>query len=35
MRKGFDGLCGVVWQHLDKDLLRGDVFVFLNKRRSH
>ena len=34
MRKGFDSLCGVVKQHLAKDPLSGDVFVFLNKRRS-
>lgn len=35
MRKGFDGLCGHVRDGLQKDPLGGDVFVFLNKRRTH
>jgi transposase len=34
MRKGFDGLSGLVRDGLLKDPLSGDVFVFLNKRRS-
>jgi len=34
MRKGFDGLSGVVRQALNKDPLSGDVFIFLNKRRT-
>lgn len=34
MRKGFDGLSGVVRQGLNKDPLSGDVFIFLNRRRN-
>ena len=35
MRKGFDGLSGLVREGLMKDPLSGDVFIFFNKRRSH
>jgi transposase len=34
MRKSFDGLSGVVRQGLNKDPLSGDVFIFLNRRRT-
>lgn len=34
MRKGFDGLSGVVRQGLSKNPLSGDVFIFLNRRRN-
>jgi transposase len=34
MRKGFDGLSGLVRDSLQKDPLSGDVFVFFNKRRN-
>jgi transposase len=34
MRKGFDGLHGVVQEVLRQDPLSGDLFVFLNKRRD-
>lgn len=34
MRKGFNGLSGLVRQHLAHDLLSGDVFIFLNRRRD-
>lgn len=34
MRKGFDGLSGLVRQGLGKDPLSGDVFVFFNRRRN-
>ena len=34
MRKGFSGLSGLVRDHLEHDLLSGDVFLFLNKRRD-
>lgn len=34
MRKGFNGLSGLVREHLEHDLLSGDVFIFLNKRRD-
>ena len=35
MRKSFDGLCGVVRNNMRQDMLTGDVFIFLNKRRTH
>ncbi|MBK7410721.1 MAG: IS66 family insertion sequence element accessory protein TnpB [Saprospirales bacterium] len=35
MRKGFDGLSGVVRNDLDMNPLSGDVFIFLNRRRTH
>jgi transposase len=31
MRKSFDGLSGIVTQQLGKDVLSGDVFIFLGK----
>ncbi len=34
MRKGFNGLSGLVRNELDKDPLSGDVFVFVNRRRN-
>lgn len=34
MRKSFEGLSGIVSSALDANLLSGDVFVFLNKRRD-
>lgn len=34
MRKGFDGLSGIVRDELQKDPLSGEVFIFLNKRRN-
>lgn len=35
MRKGFNGLSGLVRRYLDGErLLSGDVFIFLNKRRD-
>lgn len=33
-RKSFDGLSGLVRNHLGKDPANGDVFIFLNKRRN-
>lgn len=35
MRNGFDGLAGIVRNYLAKDPVSGDVFVFLNKLRTH
>jgi transposase len=35
MRKGFDGLSGLVRNELGMDPLSGDVFIFLNQRRTH
>ena len=34
MRKGFDGLSGLVRNELERDPLSGDVFIFLNRRRD-
>ena len=34
MRKGFDGLCGLVAERLGEDVRSGALFVFTNKRRS-
>ncbi len=34
MRKGFDGLHGLVLDVLRQDPLSGDLFVFLNRRRD-
>ena len=34
MRKGFDGLCGLIRNELNLNPLTGDVFVFLNRRRD-
>jgi transposase len=35
MHKGFDGLAGIVRNHLKQDPQTGDVFVFLNKSKTH
>jgi transposase len=35
MRKSFDGLCGLVRSGLERDPLSGEVFVFVNRRRTH
>jgi transposase len=34
MRKGFNGLSGLVRSHFSHELTSGDVFIFLNKRRD-
>jgi transposase len=34
MRKGCYGLCGIVQNELNKNILSGDVFVFINKRHN-
>jgi transposase len=34
MRKGFDGLTGLVQQCFAQDLLTGHLFLFLNRRRD-
>lgn len=31
MRKSFDGLCGIVKEEFQKDVLEGDYFVFFNR----
>jgi transposase len=35
MRKNFDGLCGIVQNEFTSNPIHGDVFIFINKRRSH
>jgi transposase len=35
MRKSFDALCGLVRSELSRDPLSGEVFVFLNRSRTH
>jgi len=34
MRKSFDGLSGLVHQQMKQQVIGGDVFIFLNKRRN-
>lgn len=34
MRKGFDGLSGLVHSEMEGDPLSGDVFIFVNRRRN-
>lgn len=34
MRKQFDGLVGLVRRHFEQEVMGGDVFVFLNRRRD-
>jgi transposase len=34
MRKGFNGLSGLVRQHQKANLLSGDVFIFINRPRD-
>ncbi len=35
MRNGFDGLSGIIRNNLKKDPISGDVFIFINKTRTH
>ena len=35
MRKSFNGLSGLVRNELGKEPTSGDVFIFLNKKRTH
>jgi len=34
MRKGFRGLSGLVRNELNRDVLSGEVFIFINRRRN-
>jgi transposase len=34
MRKGINGLNGLIREYLQQDPMSGDVFIFLNKRRD-
>jgi transposase len=35
MRKSIDGLCGIVYNELGREVNTKDVFIFLNKRGTH
>jgi transposase len=35
MRKSIDGLCGIVYNELGREVNNRDVFIFLNKRCTH
>ncbi len=35
MRKSFDGLCGLVTSQMQRRMMTGEVFVFLNHNRTH
>ena len=35
MRKGFDSLCGIVTGELGRQVMSGDVFIFINRPRTH
>ena len=34
MRKGFNRLHGIVKDQMQQDIFRGDIFIFINKRRN-
>jgi transposase len=34
MRKGFDGLCGIVRNEFNLSPLNGEIFIFMNRRRD-
>lgn len=34
MRKGFDGLSGLVSEHMRRNPMDGEVYIFINKRRE-
>lgn len=35
MRKSFDGLCGLIKSVMQREATSGEVFVFLNRSRTH
>lgn len=35
MRKSFDSLCGIISNELGQNVMAGDVFIFINKLRTH
>jgi transposase len=35
MRKSFDSLCGIVSNELGRRVVDGDIFIFINKPRTH
>ena len=34
MSRSFDGLAALIRTELDKDIIHGDVFIFLNRQRT-
>ncbi|WP_319942134.1 IS66 family insertion sequence element accessory protein TnpB [Portibacter marinus] len=34
MRKGFDGLSGIVLEHMNRSPLDGSVYIFINRRKN-
>lgn len=34
MRKSFDGLCGLIVNHMGQDPINGDAYIFINKNRN-
>ncbi|MBX2936838.1 MAG: IS66 family insertion sequence element accessory protein TnpB [Saprospiraceae bacterium] len=34
MRKGFDGLCGLVHDRMDMNPMDGSVYLFINRQRN-
>lgn len=35
MRKGFDSLSGIIQNELGRQVMSGDVFIFINRPRTH
>ena len=35
MRKGFDGLCGLVQSAMRRKIIMGDIFIFINRPCTH
>jgi transposase len=35
MRKGFDALCGTVYNEMKRNPLNGDLYIFINRTRRH
>ena len=35
MRKGFDGLCGIIQSAMRKKITTGDIFIFINRSGTH
>ena len=35
MRKGFDSLCGIITKELNRPVMSGDAFIFINRQHTH